>query len=258
MTPTPVTARWAALLPPRPLPRTAVPIAGETTEHYLRRLAAANHQGPDELLGHLCAPNRASLHNLDRDRLAAAAGQPTERIARLHQLTRNERMRHHLPEVRPACRRCTARRGLLTEVPCMTADHVNVCRRHQLWIGPGATSHARQYDLRGMPEILDAQRHHHRLLRDHDAEDIAIARERADGIWRYRVASVYNHWTADQQRRITHLDPDTWPRVAEPRSMLGPELHHSSVITVAIYPEVVHLAGLLLRLPATNTRPTGR
>ncbi len=37
--------------------------------------------------------------------------------------------------LRPACRRCTARRGIAEPVACHLPPHLTVCRRHRLWIG---------------------------------------------------------------------------------------------------------------------------
>jgi hypothetical protein len=70
--------------------------------------------------------------------------------------------------LRPACRRCTARRGIAEPVACHLPPLRTVCRRHRLWIGPSARTHAGQLDVSQLPEILHAQRrrlaqldHHH-------------------------------------------------------------------------------------------------
>jgi hypothetical protein len=44
--------------------------------------------------------------------------------------------------LRPACRRCTARAGIPEPVACHLPSHQTVCRRHRLWTGPAARSHA--------------------------------------------------------------------------------------------------------------------
>jgi len=46
-------ADWATTLPPRPLPRTATPVAGEYYLDYIARLAKANHLEFSELTGAL-------------------------------------------------------------------------------------------------------------------------------------------------------------------------------------------------------------
>jgi hypothetical protein len=80
---------WARTLPPRPLPRTVTPVPGEYHLDYAARLAAANHLEPMELAEALADPaavifdpGRRKLHQ--QERLAAAAGQPLARIARLY------------------------------------------------------------------------------------------------------------------------------------------------------------------------------
>jgi hypothetical protein len=111
---------WAQTLPPRPLPRTAIPVPGEYYLDYAIRLADANHLELAELTGALddpaaviLDPGRRNQHQ--RERLAAAAGQPLARIIRLYwddpgdYLRDPDRFRRML---RPACRRCTARRGI--------------------------------------------------------------------------------------------------------------------------------------------------
>jgi hypothetical protein len=47
---------WAKTLPPRPLPRTVIPAAGEYSLDYIARLAAANHLEFGELTGALDDP----------------------------------------------------------------------------------------------------------------------------------------------------------------------------------------------------------
>jgi len=81
-------ADWAQTLPPRPLPRTAIPVPGEYYLDYTVRLAGANHLELPELTGALDDPAAVTLDPGQRkqhrqERLAAAAGQPLARIARL-------------------------------------------------------------------------------------------------------------------------------------------------------------------------------
>ena len=79
---------WAATLPPRPLPRTVVPVAGEYHLDYIRRLAEANHIDFPRLTRHLHAPGPPPLDQtatgVEQQRLAATASQPVARITRLH------------------------------------------------------------------------------------------------------------------------------------------------------------------------------
>jgi hypothetical protein len=69
--------------------------------------------------------------------------------------------------LRPACRRCTARYGIAEPVACHLTPHLTVCRRHRLWVGPAARTHAAQLDVSPFPEILRAQRRHLAQLRHH-------------------------------------------------------------------------------------------
>jgi hypothetical protein len=80
---------WARTLPPRPLPRTAIPVRGQYYLDYISRLADANHLELPELTEALDDPAAVILDPARRrqhqqERLAAAAGQPLARIARLY------------------------------------------------------------------------------------------------------------------------------------------------------------------------------
>ena len=152
---------WAKTLPPRPLPRTVIPVAGEYFLDYIARLADANHLEFAELTSALDDP-AAILHHPDRwrqheqERLAAAAGQPLARVARLY--WPDPRIYLRDPEgfrrmLRPACRRCTARYGITGPVACFLPPHRTVCRRHRLWTGPAARNHAGQLDVSPSPRF---------------------------------------------------------------------------------------------------------
>jgi hypothetical protein len=120
----------------------------------------------------------------EQERLAAAAGQPLARIARLYWPDPRVYLRD--PEgfhrmLRPACRRCTARYGITAPVACHLPSHLTICRRHRLWIGRSARTHDGQLDISQFPEILRAQRrhlaqlHHHHWLHVDTAISEAIA-----------------------------------------------------------------------------------
>lgn len=241
---------WIDALPPHPLPRTVVPVPGEILHHYLCRLATANHLREPALSRYLSAPDVALMTNVDPERLAAAAGQPLARINRLHRTSPEEVLlyRHgRVPDIRPACRRCMARRGLLDPVLVKIASHISVCHRHQLWIGPGTRTPADQHDLSPFPEFRRAQRLHHQLHRRYDRADVEQARHRADEIWRHRVGPRCR-WTPAQQRRLTHLAPDIWPflsSAADPIHLQRSYLRHLAV-KIALYPEAIRLTELLL------------
>ena len=106
----------------------------------------------------------------EQERLAAAASQPLARIARLCWpdpafYLRDIEGFHQM--LRPACHRRTARYGITEPVPCQLPSHQVVCRRHRLWTGASARSHASQLDLGQLPEVFRAQRRHIALLHNH-------------------------------------------------------------------------------------------
>src|SRR5262249_19082621 len=112
---------WITTLPPRPLPRTVTPLAGEYHHDYIARLAEANHLVLAELAHALDDPAAITVHGPlgwkqhEQERLAAAASQPLPRIARLcwpdpRSYLRDPEGFHRM--LRPACRRCAARYGI--------------------------------------------------------------------------------------------------------------------------------------------------
>jgi hypothetical protein len=256
-------ADWAQTLPPRPLPRTAIPVPGEYYLDYISRLADANHLEFAELTEALhdpaaviFDPGRRGQHR--HERLAAAAGQPLERIARLYwdnpglYLRDPGRFRQML---RPACRRCTARRGIAGPIACRLPPHQTVCRRHRLWTGPAARTHACQLDVSPFPEILRAQRRHLAQLRDHPWHDVAAA---ADAATRAIYQALRDGiWIPGQRQRLRQLAPGTWDQALA--GVLGNHRRQDDdsgrpVIEIAIYPEVVWLAARSLREHSTGHR----
>ena len=122
---------WVQTLPPRPLPRTVIPVPGEYYLDYIARLAKANHLDYLELTGALndtaaiTVYGPAGWKQHEQQRLAAAASQPLARIARLCWPDASVYLRdfegfHQM--LRPACRRCTARLARFT-------DWAKPCRR---------------------------------------------------------------------------------------------------------------------------------
>jgi hypothetical protein len=146
---------WVTTLPPRPLPRTAIPVSGEYHLDYVARLAEANHLKFGELTAALDDTASITLHSLrgwkqrEQERLAAAAGQPLGRIGgcigptpAFTWATPRSSGRHC---ARPATGAppATASPG----VGCHLLPHQTVCRRHRLWTGPAARSHVSQFEL---------------------------------------------------------------------------------------------------------------
>jgi hypothetical protein len=249
---------WARTLPPRPLPRTAVPVPGEYYLDYIFRLADANHLEFGELTGALDHPGTVIAHpgswkQHRQERLAAAAGQPLARIARLYWDDHGDYLRDpggFRRMLRPACRRCTARRGIAGPVACHLPPHLTVCRRHRLWIGPSARTHAGQLDISPLPEILRAQRRHLAQLHHHRWWDVQAAI--SDAAHAIRSAVRTGTWTPRQRQRLHQLDPGTWPQ-APPGPDPGWQYNLSGniVIQIALYPDIVWLAAR--SLPAHDT-----
>ena len=143
--------------------------------------------------------------------------------------------------LRPACRRCTARRGIREPVACRLPPHLTVCRRHRLWIGPSARTHAGQLDVSQLPEILRAQRRHLAQLHHHRWWGVEAAiSDATHTIHSFLRAGI---WTPRQRQRLHQLDPGTWPQAA-PRADPGWQYNLSGnlVIEIATYPDVVRLA----------------
>jgi hypothetical protein len=255
---------WAQTLPPRPLPRTVTPVPGEYYLDYISRLADANHLEFLELTGALDDPASVIFDPGHRkqhrqERLAAAAGQPLPRIARLYwddpglYLRDPDGFRRML---RPACRRCTVRRGIAGPVACRLPPHLTVCRRHRLWTGPAARTHAGQLDISPFPEILQVQRRHLAQLRQYQQQEVEDAVSAA-------TRAIYQAlrdgtWIPGQRQRMRQLAPGTWNQALAGVLSGRPGRYHDGpghpVVEIAIYPDVVWLAARSLREHNTSHR----
>lgn len=256
---------WMAALPPVPLPHTVAPLPYEAIHHYLRRLANTNHLTVPQLSNMIHVrrpPGHAgrSFGEQTRERLAVAAGQPLDRIRRLYwgpgpddhdAFGRRQPYGHGL---RPACRRCAARHGLLGAVPCRFPDHYMLCQRHQLWVGPGVRSVADQLDLCDVPELLRAQRRHERLLHAYSEAAVASRHRHAEQVWRSRImrrAAL----TPAQQSRLAAFAPEPWTKLEDERRLVSHESVNGLAVTIAIYPEVVQATEHLLDLRSDHAGP---
>jgi hypothetical protein len=250
-------ADWARTLPPRPLPRTAIPVRGQYYLDYISRLADANHLELPELTEALDDPAAVILDPARRrqhqqERLAAAAGQPLARIARLYWDDAGLYLRDpggFRQLLRPACRRCTARRGITAPIACRLPPHQTVCRRHRLWTGPAARTHAAQLDIGPLPEILQAQRRHLAQLHHHRWQDVETTISAA-------TQAIYQAlrdgtWIPGQRQRLRQLAPGTWEQalasVLSGRPGRPDDGPARSAVEIAIYPDVVWLAARSLR-----------
>jgi hypothetical protein len=253
---------WATTLPPRSLPRTVTPVPGEYYLDYIARLAAANHLEFGELTHALDDP-AAILHHPrswkqhEQERLAAAASQPLARIARLWWPDPRVYLRD--PEgfrqlLRPACRRCTARYGITEPVACHLPPHRTVCRRHRLWTGPAARSHAGQLDISPFPEVLRAQRRHRHLAQLHHPWRLGDAVRDATGAIYHALRT--GTWIPGQQRRMRQLAPGAWNQALTHVLGVTPGWQDDTpghpVVEIAIYPDVIWLAARSLQAHNTS------
>jgi hypothetical protein len=215
----------------RPLPVRVPLVRTETLHSYMHRLASANHLDARDLRGALGMRTRTRPPDLDR--LAVLTGHPGHLLADVLADARPPPGRDRLaPRTgRPACRRCTARRGITGDVLCVDVDYY-VCRRHRRWLGGPLEQTGDQHDLTVLPEVLHAQRRHHRLLRRHGTDPARIAV--------YWATKIVDGWTArgtwreHRESRLARLPHGTDPQQPD-----------GSVLHMVNYPEVVTLADLL-------------
>jgi hypothetical protein len=257
-------ADWASTLPPRPLPRTVIPVPGEYYLDYVSRLADANHLALLELTGALddpaaviLDPGRRSQHR--QERLAAAASQPLARIARLYWDDPGDYLRDpgkFRQMLRPACRRCTARLGIAGHIACRLPPHQTVCRRHRLWTGPAARTHAGQLDIGQLPEVLQAQRRHLAQLHRHSWQEVDTAA--SDATQAIYQALRDGIWIPGQRQRLRQLAPGTWDQtlagVLDASSGRADDGPGHPVVEIAIYPDVVWLTARSLQAHSASHR----
>jgi hypothetical protein len=135
---------------------------------------------------------------------------------------------------------CTARRGIAGAVACRLPPHLTVCRRHRLWTGPSARTHAGQLDVSQLPEILRAQRRHLAQLHRHPWQQVdAAISDATRAIHRALRVGIWNQALAGR------------PGVSPGRQDDGPG---HSVIEIAIYPDVVWLAARSLQAHSASHR----
>jgi hypothetical protein len=168
-----MTALWPELKP-RPLPRPVVLFQLETVDSFIIRLAHANHVAYRDLRAHLAGRYQRYPRP---EWLADVSGQPLPVLeCRLRGLAPGDRdptrQRAH---ARPMCRLCSARRGVIEPVYCWLPNHVTLCRRHQRWIGPSARSWDEQRCLAQRRQVVDAAKHHQRLVRRHSEDTLDFA-----------------------------------------------------------------------------------
>ena len=127
--------------------------------------------------------------------------------------------------LRPACRRCTARRGITGPVACRLPPHQAVCRRHRLWTYPSARTHAGQLDVSPFPEIPRAQRRHLAQLHHHQRHEAGAAVSTATrAICQALRAGT---WIPGQRQRLQQLAPAPGSRPWPPCSAPAPAIPSS-------------------------------
>lgn len=240
------------------LPQRVAPIAGETLNSYLARIAQANHLTGTEVLAVLPTWFSTKTNNLD-DRarhhmLAPAATQALHELAHLTSTT-PAGLARALPafgtdespvRATTACHRCTARLGIREPVPVHLPIHHKVCTRHGIWLSDLGEPHL---DLSICPEITTAQHRANRLLRRFTPQQLTLAHQTAvEAVppWPASPSAVPHHW----RYRLLALQAHN---------------HHRDIPTeldtythAAIYPDAIELATAVLpKHPHEPARSTG-
>jgi hypothetical protein len=141
--------------------------------------------------------------------------------------------------LRPACRRCTARRGITGPVACRLPPHQAVCRRHRLWTGPSARTHAGQLDISPFPEIPRAQRRHLAQLHHHERHEVEAAVRAATGAICQALRA--DTWIPGQRQCLQQLAPGTWEQALSAEPQAGREIR--SVHAYLPRPQPGHFGG---------------
>ncbi|MFE7973774.1 hypothetical protein [Streptomyces shenzhenensis] len=219
----------------RPLPRPLKPFPQETESSFLSRLAAANAMPVQRLQ----QPSHWLTSRLDPiDQLSILSGQPRTTIQYAIPRWENKswKVSNGPLALTPgwACRRCVARRtgNPQQEVMVwMSKHHDQVCIPHRLWIGRAVDSTAGQYDLADLPEVVQAQRRHYRLLRRYGPAVIAACYERCSTFWHSLFQRGYR--LSDRAERLRRMSPhDRQVRPWQPQRY------------AAVYPEIVEAMSL--------------
>lgn len=237
-----MTPRWPPL--PRRLPRALAPLRWETCSSYLGRLAAANRASLAEIT-RLADPGDDDPASPDR--LAALTGYSAAALqSALPELRYPPAPgtsaapgracpipREYINDIRPPCRHCAASAGADPELARVWATHdVNVCVRHQLWIGEGNDHPQHQPGLTGNPGIVRAQLRHQRILRRRGRPASRSAFRTAQGSW----ASLITIPGYARQRNT---------RLARLSLPAGADSAEDALISAADYPEIVTFTAML-------------
>lgn len=217
----------------------ARPAAPRRTASYLYRLAVANQVHPDDLRAHLAGTRQHGPVSLDA--LAVATGRSQRSLGCALPGLRPGAVPRADPVLpghvrRRACWRCTARRDAFPFATVWQPAEASICPSHLIWLGSAAhPRHHGQYDVGGLPEILQAQRRHYRLARRHGRQAATEALAEAA------------HITALWARHGFYRDRRT-PLIQALRGdvpLTGKLPSSDPVMAVVTYPETVDLARVL-------------
>lgn len=219
----------------RPLPRPLPPFPHESEQSYLERLGATNGIRAERVLA------QSSWLESRQDyieRLAIVSGQSRETL--LHAIP--QLGQEHWPfladrpdfSVNAPCRLCVARRtgsySHFSRVSVWSSRfHDQVCLRHKIWTGRSAENYIQQVDVTDLPDVIQAQRRHYRLLRRHGHVVLSACFEHCSDLWDAVVRRGYR--PSDRRRRLDALGI-SHPEIWDPRRY------------IAVYPEVVAATAL--------------
>lgn len=237
--------------PLRVLPLPLPPVHGETVGSYLNRLADANHL----TIGHLSSligPSRQHRREGNRVgywtpeglvRLAALTGRsPASLIHAMPPLGTIGNLLRRLPvsateEIveprrRPACRLCMACQHIRGLVVRSTPHHEGVCHRHRRWLLGDE-----QHILTRLPEVLQANRLHQRIVRRGSHPSTALAYiDARDRLVRWFTTEASSPPLRQRyRRRLDVLGEDPFG---------DPHRPSEARIELITYPEAVALTGL--------------
>jgi hypothetical protein len=221
--------------PPPRLPRPVPPFPGETTASYIYRLARANELHPADLRAHLTG--RRDREPVTLDALAAATGRPRHALAlALPELWPGSARALSGYVRRTVCWRCAARRNTFPYASVWQPAEICLCLSHRIWLGSAAHPRLRfQYDIGGLPEIIQAQGRHSRLARRRGRQTAIAAIAEAS-----RITALWTRHGFYRDRRI--------PLIRELRGevpITGKLPTFDNVTAVVTYPETVDLARIL-------------
>lgn len=227
--------------PLRQLPVTSPPAPYETIESYLNRLEQLNHLKREELTQIIAATRiprwtmrRLTADVIDIQRLSAMAGYPTATLRRAMPQLHQPDWRLFQHDARPACERCIQRHG--GPVTRFYRSYSFICLKHRAWVGGhprGRHTSSRPLTISRLPEVLAAQRRHHRLVRRHGQLAVTYALRQAQ--------ACFDYWTEHtlvqgvQGARLDLILSPNWERVS-----LDDPAHLASY-----YPELVALTATL-------------